>query len=306
MGKCGSRSWVCKVIGRYINSLYRCDGTLSGRSDTLLKGTHLSGQCGLITYRGRHTSKKCGNLGTSLCKTENIINEKKHILILHITEILCHSQPGKTNTHTRSRRLVHLTINQCSLVDNAALLHLIIKVITLTGTLTNTCKYGQSAVCCGNIVDQLHNKNCFANTSTSKQTDLTTLCRHLLLIGWCRTVNCPVLFRLWCRKIVYRITKKIKYSSKALFSNRNLDRFTSIYSLGSSYQTIGGIHGDTAYRIIPDLLSNLCCELCAFMINFDGIKKCRQLVMPEPDIQYRTDYLHHLANVFFAHLAVSL
>ena len=89
-------------------------------------------------------------------------------------------------------------------------------------------------------------------------------------------------------------------------SNWNLDGFTSIYSLGSSYQTIGGIHGDTAYRIIPDLLSNLCCELCAFMINFDGIEKCRQLVMTKPDIQYRSDYLHHLANVFFAHLAVSL
>ena len=44
MGKCSSRSRVCKVIGRYINSLYRCDGTLSGRSDTLLKGTHLSSQ----------------------------------------------------------------------------------------------------------------------------------------------------------------------------------------------------------------------------------------------------------------------
>ena len=179
-------------------------------------------------------------------------------------------------------------------------------------------------MCCGNIVDQLHNKNCFANTSTSEQTDLTTFCiradqvnnldtglqdlscRHLLLIGWCRTVDCPVLFRLWCRKIIYRITKKIKYSSKALFSNWNLDGFTSIYSLGSSYQTIGGIHGDTAYRIIPDLLSNLCCELCAFMINFDGIEKCRQLVMTKPDIQYRSDYLHHLANVFFAHLAVSL
>jgi hypothetical protein len=42
------------------------------------------------------------------------------------------------------------------------------------------------------------------------------------------------------------------------------------------------------------------------MINFDGIEKCRQLVMPEPDIKYRTDYLHHLANVFFAHLAISL
>ena len=29
-----------------------------------------------------------------------------------------------------------------------------------------------------------------------------------------------------------------------------------------------------------NLLSNLCCELCAFMINFDGIEKCRHSSCP--------------------------
>ena len=111
---------------------------------------------------------------------------------------------------------------------------------------------------------------------------------------------------LRCRKIIYRITKKVKYSSQTLLANRNLDRFTGIYSLRSSNQTIGRIHGNTANCIITDLLGNLCCKLGAFMINFDGIQKCRQLVMTKSDIQYRSDYLHHLANVFFAHLAVSL
>ena len=89
-------------------------------------------------------------------------------------------------------------------------------------------------------------------------------------------------------------------------ANRNLNRFTCIHSLSSSHQTVGRIHCNTAHCIIPDLLGNLRCEPGAFMINFDGIKKCRQLVMTKPDIQYRSDYLHHLANVFFAHLAVSL
>ena len=179
-------------------------------------------------------------------------------------------------------------------------------------------------MCCGNIVDQLHNQNCFANTSTSEQTDLTALCvrtdqvnnldsslqdfgsRHLLFIGRCRTVDGPVLLGLWCRKVIYRIAQKIKYSSQALFSNRNLDRLSGVHSLGSPYQTVSGIHGNAAHCIIPDLLGNLCGELGAFMINFDGIEKCRQFIMSEPDIQYRTDYLHNLANVFFAHLAVSL
>ena len=50
MSKCSCRSRVSQVIGRYIDSLYRCYRTILSRSDTFLKFTHLSSQCWLITY----------------------------------------------------------------------------------------------------------------------------------------------------------------------------------------------------------------------------------------------------------------
>ena len=109
MCKCCCRSRVSQVIGRYIYSLYRSNRTGSCRSDTLLKFTHLSCQCRLITYGRRHTSKKCRYLRTGLYKTENIINKQKYISVLCITEIFSHCKTCFRNTHTGSRRLIHLS-----------------------------------------------------------------------------------------------------------------------------------------------------------------------------------------------------
>ena len=109
MSKCCCRSRVSQVIGRYIYGLYGCNGSFLGRCDPLLKLTHLSCQCRLVSYCGRHTSKQSGNLRSCLYKTEDIINKKKYVSVLLITEILCHSKSGLRNTHTCSGRLVHLS-----------------------------------------------------------------------------------------------------------------------------------------------------------------------------------------------------
>ena len=144
--------------------------------------------------------------------------------MLSVTEILCHCKTCLRHTHTGSRRLVHLTIYQSGLVDNAALLHLAVKIISLTGTLANACKYRQAAVSRSNVVDQLHNKNRLSYAGAAEQTDLTALCvrtdqvyyldtclqdfcsRHLLFIGRSRTMDSPALHILRSRLLIYRIT----------------------------------------------------------------------------------------------------
>ena len=50
-----------------------------------------------------------------------------------------------------------------------------IKVITLTGTLSNTGKYGISAMLGCNVTDQLLDQYSLTYTSTAEQTDLATL-----------------------------------------------------------------------------------------------------------------------------------
>ena len=60
--ECRCRRRVCQVIRRHIHSLYRCDGSFSRRSDSLLKCTHLCCKSWLVTYCRRHTSEQSRTL----------------------------------------------------------------------------------------------------------------------------------------------------------------------------------------------------------------------------------------------------
>ena len=91
-----------------VRSIERLDRELGGALP-LLQFAHLRRQGRLITYCGRHTSKQRGYLRSCLCKTENIIDEQKYILMLLIAEIFCHRKSRLSNSHTCSRRLVHLS-----------------------------------------------------------------------------------------------------------------------------------------------------------------------------------------------------
>ena len=95
MGERPGRRRVSQVIGRNVYSLYRCDGTMLGRSDTLLQGADVISQRRLITYGGRHTAQQRGYFGTSLNKTENVVDEEQYVLTAYITEIFCHGQAGQ-------------------------------------------------------------------------------------------------------------------------------------------------------------------------------------------------------------------
>lgn len=64
---------------------------------------------GLIIYRQTQIST------THLSESENIINEKQHILALRITEMFCNCQTCEPNTSTGTRELIHLPIHQRTL-----------------------------------------------------------------------------------------------------------------------------------------------------------------------------------------------
>ena len=95
--------------------------------------------------------------------------------MLFVTEIFCHGKSGLSDTHTGSWWLVHLSEYHGRLIDNAGFFHLIVEVITLTGTLSNTGKYGVSTVLRCDVVDQLLDQYGLTYTGSTEQTDLTTL-----------------------------------------------------------------------------------------------------------------------------------
>ena len=141
VGEHGRRSRVGVVVGGDVDSLQRGNRTALGRRNALLELTHLISQCWLVTHSRRHAAQQRGNLGTCLAETEDIVDEEQHVLVLNVTEVLRHRQPGESHTHTNSRRLVHLTEHEGRILEHAHLFHFEEEVRALTGTLTDAGEY---------------------------------------------------------------------------------------------------------------------------------------------------------------------
>ena len=104
---------------------------------------------------------------------------KLTILALLVTEVLGDSQAGKGDTGTGTRRLVHLTEDQGNLgfaieLNDRCLLHFVVQIVTLAGTLTDTGEDGVTTVGLGDVVDELLDEDSLADTGTTEETDLST------------------------------------------------------------------------------------------------------------------------------------
>lgn len=179
MGEGRGRGRISQIISRHVDGLDGGNGSLGGGGDTLLHETHVDGEGWLVTDGRWDTTKQGRHLGTGLGEAENVVNEEEHILSLDITEVLSDSEAGKGDTGTGSRGLVHLTEDQGDLglsleVDDLGLLHLVVQIVTLTGTLADTSEDGVTTVGLGDVVDQLLNEDSLSDTGTSKETNLST------------------------------------------------------------------------------------------------------------------------------------
>ena len=146
-----------------------------------MQAAHFFGQCRLVTHGRRHTTQQSGHFGTSQGVTVDIVHEEQHVTAF-VTEGFSHGQASQRNAQTVSWRLVHLAVNhghlglaQVLLVHHACVRHFVVKVVTFTGTLTNTSKHGQTRVCLSDVVDQLHHVHGLAHTGTTEQAHLTAL-----------------------------------------------------------------------------------------------------------------------------------
>lgn len=180
MCKSGGRGGISQIISRHVDSLHGGNGSLVGGGNTLLHSTHISGQGRLVTHSGGNTSQKSRHLRTGLSETENVIDEKQHILVLDITEILGHSQTSQGNTGTSTWGLVHLTVHKGGLgvsveLDHLGLNHFVVKIVTLSGTLTDTSEHGETTMLLGDVVNELHNEHSLSDTSTTEETNLSSL-----------------------------------------------------------------------------------------------------------------------------------
>jgi len=86
---------------------------------------------------------------------------------------------SKSDTGTGSWGLVHLTEDKGDLgvtleVDDRGLLHLVVQIVALTGTLADAGENGVTTVGLGDVVDELLDEHGLADTGTAEETNLST------------------------------------------------------------------------------------------------------------------------------------
>ena len=65
-----------------------------------------------------------------------------------------------------------MIVSTLTKVELTGFLHFVVQVVTLTGTFTDTSKYGVTTMCLCDVVNQLLNKHSLSDASTSEETDL--------------------------------------------------------------------------------------------------------------------------------------
>jgi hypothetical protein len=112
MSESGGGSGIGKIISGHVDGLHGGDRSSLGGSNTLLEGTQIGSEGRLVTHSGGNTAEKGRHLGAGLGETENVINEKEHILVLFVTEVLGNGETGESDTGTGTWGLVHLTVHE--------------------------------------------------------------------------------------------------------------------------------------------------------------------------------------------------
>ena len=275
MCKGGGGGRVGQVVGGDVDGLHRGDGAFLGGGDALLQSAQLVGQSGLIAHSRRHTAHQSGHLGACLHEAEDVINEQQHVLVGLLTEVLCHGQAGLGHAHTGSRGLVHLTKDQCGLVQHAGGVHLAPQVAALAGALAHAGKDGVAAVLGGHVMDQLLDQHSLAHAGAAEQADLAALgvrsqqvddldaglqnlsCGLLLCKAGCLAVDGPVRQLVHSALAVNGAAQRVEHTAQCALAHRGGQAVAGSFHRHTLAQTLAGRKHDAAHRGLVDVLRHL-------------------------------------------------
>merc|ERR1719378_670725 len=158
--------------------------------------------------------------------------------------------------------LVHLTVDKGDLgglvleTDDTTLNHLVVQVISLTGSLSDSSKDRVTSVSLSDLV--------------TSDKDLL-LDAHLLELGGLG-VDGLTLVGGNGAPLIDRLTNNIDDSSKGLGSNRDHDWVTSVVDNLSTDKTLGTVHGNGSDGVLSQVLGDLQDELGGSILNLQGIE----------------------------------
>ena len=191
-----------------------------------------------------------------------LFHGKLTVLALLVTEVLGNGKTSESDTGTGTGGLVHLTEHKRDLrlaleLNDGGLLHFVVQIVTLTGTLTDTGEHGETTVSLGDVVDKLLNEHGLADTGTTEETNLSTTGigseqiddldtgdenlgggRLLDELG-SLAVNGPRLLGLNGATLVDRVTSDVHDTAESGGADGDGDGSTGVERLGATDETLG-------------------------------------------------------------------
>ena len=331
-------SGVRIVIGGNVNRLHGSNRTALRRSDALLQFANFGVEVRLVAHGGRHAAEQRGNFRTCLHETENVVDEKKHVEVLLVAEILGNRESCEAYTKTRAGRLRHLAIDKrrarffrVPRDNNAALGHFQPKVIPFARALTHAGEHGDAAVLHRNIVNEFHDENGLAHARAAEEANLAALQigfdqidhfnsrlehferRGLIFQRWRRAMNLVVRIALNRPKLVHGLAKDVHHAAKRGATNRHGNSRAEVIRLHTSDHSFDGFHSDCADASFAKVLLHFrrhvewLGKVVAFAGNAASIVDRRKMSRLELNVHHRSDDLHNVPNacVFVCHAAFS-
>ena len=162
-----------------------------------------------------------------------------------------------------------------AIADNVRLNHLTQQVVALACTFSHSGKNRESVVPLGYVIYKFHYEHSLAHTGTAKEADFSSLAirfkkvnylyariQHLFNSGeffefWSLTMYWICTFTVEFLETVNGVTHNVHHASFYLCTYRHCYGLPCGYNLKTTCQTCSAIHGNSAHRIVADVLLHL-------------------------------------------------
>ena len=171
-----------------------------------------------------------------------------------------------------------------------------------------------------NITNQLLNQHSLADTGTTEQTDLTTLCigcqqidnfntglqhlyyRTLLFEGRWISVDNPMFLSFQGFSTVDGLSQYVEQSAQCLITYRHLNSFSGSNDIHILAKSFTGTQHDAANGIVANMLCHFHDQTLAFTVYFQGILDKRKIIVLELYVYNRSHDLDDLTMIFFLYV----
>jgi len=236
------------------------------------------------------------------------------VLLLWLLLLLLEWLSKARKAPKRLVRLTHLLVN----LNDTTLNHLKVKVISLTGSLSDSSKDRVTSVVHGNVVNQLHDNDSLADSGSTKEANLSSLgvrgkeVHHLdssdenLTLGGLvnegggLSVEGGVLPLAGGKDgplLVHGLADDVQDAAEGLGTHGHLDGRSGVGAALASHEALGGLHGNAADGVLSQVLGNLQDEagLVLGSINLQGVQDLGELSGVELDIHNGSNHLGDLS-----------